>query len=218
MPESKQKKSRERNFCLVILPAFIILLNSCIGLSLDIQMNRNGSGRLTMEYRISSMISGIGALDTNASMPAIPVGRNDWERTIEKLPGVKLTSYASRETERDTIVNAVFDFPDIESLAALLDSTGEAVTITAGSLNMIVLNKPDSRYDENLISIMRTFFNDYNFSLNFTAPSNSTLTVTDGAGNAPSQTTVTSGRRVSFTMSIMDITSLPDGLGLRINW
>ena len=209
-----------------LLPVVLILLNSCIGISLDIQMNRDGSGRLTMEYRISDMISGIGSLDGNESMPVIPVSRSDWERSIEGLSGVKLVSYSSRETAHNAaqqnVINAVFDFSNPESLAALLDKTGETVTVSQNSIGMILLNEPDARYDENLISLMRSFYNGYNFSLNFSAQGNCALMTTDGRGNnraAPSgASVVTSGRKVSLSMGVMDILELPGGLGVRINW
>jgi len=209
-----------------VLPVLILILNSCIGLSLDIQMNRDGSGRVIMEYRISNLLNSIGALDGNESTAIIPVSRNDWERSIENISGVKFVSFSNRENASGSVINAVFDFSDPQSLALLLDSTGKSASITQtgqnNSLNIILHDEPSSGYDANLLTLMRSFFSDYNVSLSFGAQTNSTLTVTDGKGNAgktPSQAAIIqSGRRVSFSIGIMDLLELPDGLGVKINW
>ncbi|MCL2276363.1 MAG: hypothetical protein FWC21_00550 [Treponema sp.] len=207
---------------IVLTPFIIFLFNSCLGLSMDIQMNRDGSGRLTMTYRISSSLSGIGSMDGNELMPIIPVYRADWDRTIEKLPGVKLVSYSNRVNARESSVNVVLDFPNIQSLAALLDSSGETVTYSQNNLNMILINDNSQRYDNNLIALMRSFYDDYEFSINFSSQSNSLLTITDGGGNIinkPARAAVTSsGRRLSFSIGIMDLLEIPGGLGLSINW
>jgi len=70
----------------IVLPFLLLLFNSCIGLSLDIQMRRNGSGRLLMEYRVSRMAEAIGRLDGNENWPIIPNGRADFERTLRGFP------------------------------------------------------------------------------------------------------------------------------------
>jgi len=211
---------------MAMLPVLIFLFNSCLGLSLDIQMNRNGSGRVTMEYRISNLLNSIGALDGNESSAVIPVSRDDWERSIENIPGVKLVSFSKRVNALDNTVNAVFDYPDPQSLALLLDSTGKSVSISqtgqSGVLNMILYDEPSSNYDENLLALMRSFFNEYNITINFSAQTNSTLTVTNGKGNAgniPSFVTAAqSGRRVSLSVGTIDLLEIPDGLGVKIVW
>jgi hypothetical protein len=44
----------------------------------------------------------------NESMPAIPVGKTDWERTVNKIPGAKLISYSFNYTyEKCRLINAI---------------------------------------------------------------------------------------------------------------
>ena len=209
---------------------FILLLtfNSCIGLSLSIQMNKDGSGRLTMEYRISKMISNLGALDGNESMPSVPIGKADWERTVSRIPGAKLTSYSYVEEKQDTVIKTVIDYKDDQSLILLLDSFGEKSSINrqgqSGKLELILLEDSvdNSTYDENLIELMRVFMEGYNYSISFSGPENSTLVVTDGAGNVvPAQSsakTVLSGRLVSYSIGIMNLLDIKGGLGLKFAW
>jgi hypothetical protein len=76
-------------------------------------------------------------------------------------------------------------------------------------------------YDEDLLGLMRIFADGYNFSISFSGPGNSTMSVTDGAGNvvpAQSAQTTLSGRKVSYSIGIMDLLDLKGGLGLTFSW
>jgi len=213
-----------------ILPALILLVfNSCIGLSMDIQMNRDGSGRLVMEYRISSILENLGTFDGNRSTPAIPLSAEDWAKTIERNPGIKLVSLSSRETAQDTVINVTLDFNNEEALKKLLDPASSMVSINrngnSGTMDIIILNDQiynGSLYDDSMVNLMKMIFSGYNFSVSFSGPGNTTLTILDSKGNskqAPvSSAAVLTGRRVSFSIAIMEILNITDGLGLRFNW
>jgi len=215
---------------LIFLSLFILLLtlNSCIGLSLNIQMNKDGSGRLTMEYRISKIINNLGALDGNESMPSVPLGKSDWERTVSRIPGAKLVSYSSVEEKQDTVIKVVVDYKDDQALLSLLDPSGEKISIKrqgqSGKLEFVLLNDSidESNYDRELLDMMRVFMDGYNFSISFSGPGNSTLAVIDGSGNVVSAQspakTVPSGKSVSYSIGIMDLLDVKGGLGFRFNW
>jgi len=220
--------NKHRAIRLTSIFILLLTLNSCIGISLSIQMNKDGSGKLTMEYRISKMINNLGALDGNESMPSIPVGKTDWERTLNRIPGAKLASYSSVEEKQDTVIKAVIDYKDDKSLLLLLDSYGDKTSINrqgqSGKLELILLKDSvdNSTYDEDLLDLMRVFMDGYNFSINFIGQGNSTLAVTDGASNVitpqSSAKTVLSGKSVSYSIGIMDLLDIKDGLGFRISW
>jgi hypothetical protein len=209
-----------------------ITLGSCIGLSIDIQMNRDGSGRLTMEYRISRMLDTLGVLDGNEHTPAIPVSRQDWDRTMERISGARITSFSSSQRGQDTMTTVTITFDNPQSLLAILDPEGERSLLALGDRSGqfdIILNDPGSSrymdfsgYDENLLELTRNMFTDYNFSISFSAAENSTLTVTDGDGNIislpSSAQVVRTGRRVSLAIGVMDLINLTDGLGVSIGW
>jgi len=218
-----------KKLLLFALP-LLILLNSCIGMSLDIQMNKDGSGKAVMEYRISKILESIGALDGNKSMPSIPVGKDDWEKTIARNQGTKLSSYSSRETAQETTISVTVDFADDQALLRLLDPFGEKVSINrrgqSGTLDLILYDDSvslnDELYDEAMMSLMRMFMSGYNVSVSFSGPANSSLTITNGEGSPipvpPAAKAVVSGRKVSFSMALMDFFELKDGLGLKFNW
>ncbi|WP_461255869.1 hypothetical protein [Treponema sp. R80B11-R83G3] len=220
---------KNKHGAIYLTSIFILLLtlNSCIGLSLNIKMNKNGSGQLTMEYRISKMIN-LGALDGNDTMPPVPLGRADWERTINRIPGAKLTSYSDAEDKQDSVIKVAVDYKDEHSLLLLLDSFGEKASINrqgqSGKLDLIFIGDSidDSTYDEDLMDMMRVFMDGYNFSVSFSGQGNSTLAVTDGKGNVvpaqPSAKTVLSGKLVSYSIGILDLLDIKNGLGFRVTW
>ncbi|WP_461246122.1 hypothetical protein [Treponema sp. R6D11] len=212
----------------LILFILLLTLNSCIGLSLNIQMNKDGSGRLSMEYRISKMVNNLGALDGNESMPSIPVSKTDWERTVNRVPGAKLVSYSSVEEKQDTVIKVVINYKNDQALITLLDPLGKKTSIKrdgqSGRLDLFLIYEPIdySNYDEELLDLMRVFAEGYNISVSFSGHGNSTLSVTDSAGNVvPAQAsakTVLSGKKVSYSIGTMDLLDIKNGLGLRFAW
>ncbi|MCL2805675.1 MAG: hypothetical protein FWD26_07035 [Treponema sp.] len=202
----------------LFISVLLLTFNSCIGLSIDIQMNRDGSGRLTMEYRISRMIENLGALDGNEKWPTIPVGRADWERTIQRINGAKIVSFSSRERGQDTITNIVLEYDSEKTLLAILDPSGKRSSINDNRFEYIMLDDSPVNYDAALMEMAKNMFADYNFSISFSAPGNSTLTITDAQGKPaappPKAQIVPAGRRVSMSIGIMELLNIPNGLGV----
>ena len=219
----------------VILLISLFLFTSCIGLSIDIRMNSDGSGKLTMEYRISHTLESLGSLDGNKDMPTIPVSRLDWDRTIQRVPGSRIASFSSRQKGQDTITTVVLEYNNIDTLLTFLSPESSSAPIMTSknqnSINLILndssldsndTNKNNAQYDEELIELARTMFTGYNFSLIFSAPSNSTLAFTNGTGNEippPSSVkAITSGKQVSMSIGIMDLLESREGMGVKLNW
>jgi len=218
-------KTNYKRLLLPFLLLVICTLSSCIGLSMDIQMNRNGSGRLTLEYRLSRMLENIGKLDGNESMPSIPVGRADFERTTERIEGLKIVSFSSRNESKDTVYKAVLDFDNEKALLEFLDPAKTRASFTkngqGGSLNITIIDTIPV-YDPDMLELISILSHEYDFTISLSSPSNSTLTILDSKGNTlskvPSAKVVSLGKKVSFTIGIMDLLNLKDGLGLIFNW
>ncbi|MCL2410861.1 MAG: hypothetical protein FWC97_04380 [Treponema sp.] len=209
---------------------FLAVFNSCIGLSMDIQMNRDGSGRLTFEYRVSNALGNLGLLDGNENWPTIPVGRADWERSIERINGASLGSFSSRNTGQDTVTTVVINFDNVQTLLEVVDPFSERVSIVSeGNTNVLSLILTTGSedlsalgFDPQLMALAQIMFLGYDFSVSFSAHENSTMIITDGEGNAatpPALTeVVTSGRRVSMTIPMMDLIEIQNGLGVSFRW
>jgi hypothetical protein len=83
---------------------FVVLLLaslcSCIGVKADITINADGSGKLALEYRVSNMVEALGKLDGNERWQTVPLGRADFERTLARLPKLRLSSFPRQAMKR----------------------------------------------------------------------------------------------------------------------
>jgi hypothetical protein len=212
---------KKRLLPVFVLPLFLFL-NSCIGLSMDIQMRANGSGKIAMEYRISEMAETIGRLDGNERWQIIPVGRADWERTIERIDGMKIVSFSSRTRSQEVITNITLEYENTQALLKFLDPAGNRATLSSGNLGIIINENIPSEINTDLIELMKQVSSGYKFAISFSADKNSTMTITDGAGREisppPSAQIVSSGRKVSFSIDTAEIFELKNGLGVRFGW
>ena len=211
---------------LFFLAALLLIFNSCFGISADIQMKKDGSGRITLEYRFSRMADSIGRLDGNANWPVIPVGHADWERTAARAGGTKLVSFSSREDKNDIVNKVVLDFENPESLLKLLDPGGKRASVVrdnnSGKLNIIINEPVSSQINDDLLELIRQVSTGYKFKLSFSADRNSSLTLTDGSENTitpPVEAKViSSGKKVSLEIDTGEILRMSDGLGVSFGW
>ena len=189
-------------------------------------MRRNGSGRLVLEYRVSRMAEVIGRLDGNENWPIIPVGRADFERTLARIPGMRLVSYSSSEGAQDVITNITLEYENTEALLKFIDPSGSRASLItenqSGRLG-IILNEPvPSDYDEDLLKLVKQVSAGYGLSISFSAERNSALSFTDGEGTAAqapaAAQTVTSGRKTSLSIGIIDLLEIREGIGVSFIW
>jgi len=216
------------------LVLIILLFNSCIGLKIDIQMNRDGSGKLMFEYRISRAFESIGNFEGNEKWPVIPAGRADWQRSIDRIDDAKLTSFSSSQRGPDTITTVTIEYDNPEALLEILDPYTQKSRISidnrSGLFSYTInesaasnsYNFDNMDFDESLIELARTMFSDYKFSFSFTAPENPTLILTDGSGNtipAPTAAEISSsGKKATMTIGIIDLVELREGIGIKVTW
>jgi len=217
MKKNTQKKITLALFTLLLLLVF----NSCIGLSMDIQMRKDGSGKISMEYRVSNMAETIGKFDGNENWPIIPVGRADFERSVSRIPGVRLVSFSSSEKQKDVITDVTLEFDNPQALLKFLDPAGTRARYYENRLEIILL-EADLKYDKDLLDLVKQVSAGYNFSINFNADSNSVMTITDSTGKeikppADSQF-VQSGKKVSWSTGISEIFGFTNGLAVSFNW
>ncbi|MCL2208625.1 MAG: hypothetical protein FWC19_01020 [Treponema sp.] len=202
---------------------FIFMLTSCIGISMDIVLHKDGSARVSMVYRVSGMAEMIGKLDGNENRPIIPAGREDFERTAARITGMKIVLFSTSVKNRDSITNVVLDFDNPQALLKFLDPKGETASINNDNFK-IILNKPTAaEINKDLLDLMRENSEGYNFEFNFTADGKtSSMFITDGTGkqiNPPDfANTVLSGKKVSLSMPVVPLYSLRDGFGVSVAW
>jgi hypothetical protein len=214
---------------LYLVIASLALMNSCLGVEADISMRADGSGRITLEYRVSQMLESLGRLDGNERWPTIPVGRADFERTVARIPGLSLLSFSSKEVPS---ANAVIGGKDLltkvslefKNASALLSFWGSSAAGSAASLiqrdgknilRLVLLDPLTNTIDEDLLSLLKEISGGYEISLSLSAPQNAVLTLSPPVSSAR---TASRGKKVSFSISLGDLLDLKDGLAVEISW
>ena len=225
----------------------LVILTSCVGVSADITVRADGSGRILLEYRVSPMAEALGKLDGNERWQTIPTGRADFDRTLARLPGMRLVSFSGAPAAGGQVVNRVeLEFDRPETLTAFLDAAGKGAAFSKenefsqenafspgsalpqgsggqpGRLNLILLEKSAPPPDPALLELLREVSADYAFSVSFSAPQGAALTLTDGSGAplsaVPGVRHVSQGKKVSFAVGTGDLLGLADGIGAKITW
>jgi len=211
---------------MLIIIILFLMLNSCIGISSDIHINKDGSGKITVEYRYSRMAETIGRLDGNEKWQIIPTGRADWERTTARIDGMKLASFSSGENDKDIVNKVTLEFKNTDDLLKFLDASGKRAFLNSGgnsNILNIILNEPvNSKINQDLLDLMKQVSAGYKFKLSFSSDKNSAISLTDGEGKAkpkPEQAEiVSSGKKVSLSVDMGEILNMADGLGVSISW
>jgi hypothetical protein len=162
-----------------------LVLCSCVGASAEIALNADGSGRMTLEYRVSRQFEAIGALDGNARWPSVPVGRADFERSVTRLDGVKLLSFSAREEEGDLVSRGVLSFSRLEDILPLLDYGGEGLELSPAegdrrTLRLRLGGGGESPPDPQFLALARELTQGRFIALSLSAPTGVELRLSGG--------------------------------------
>jgi len=222
---------------LCLCGAALTLMNSCLGVAADISIRADGSGTIVLEYRVSQMLESLGRLDGNENWPAIPVGKADFERSLSRIPGLRLSSFSAKDVPhssggRDLLTKVTLEFKDTSALLAFLDSAGghaslvqenrnaqaavQAAMQTANVLRLVLLEPSADIANSDLLSLLRDVSAGYEMSVSVSAPKNAALSVIPSS--VPAARTASGGKKVSFAIDMKDLLELNQGLVLEIVW
>ncbi|MDR1279160.1 MAG: hypothetical protein LBK02_10455 [Treponema sp.] len=203
----------------------VFILGSCIGIEAGISVRGDGSGTMRLEYRISRLAESLGKLDGNEGWQTVPLGRADFERSLERLPGLRLVSFSSKDDGTDLITRAELEFKDIKDLIPFLAGAGQGAALVEenGKKRLSLIVFPGAgEGDGELLSLVRELARPYTFALSFSAPGAVELGLTDGRGMsraaAEGVLIESSGKKSSLSVNVGDLLSSPEGLGAEIIW
>jgi len=220
-------------YCLIIV-SLALMGTSCLGASADIVMRADGSGSVTLEYRVSQTLESMGRLDGNERWPAIPVGKADFERSAARIPGLRLASFSVKEYPRryskppnsnplgdkDLVTKVKLDFKDTAALLAFLDSAGSRASLVQDGgkniLRLVLLDPSTDIIDADLLSLLEKISAGYDLSVSFTAPKGAVLSIIPPS--VSDARLVPQGKKVSFTIGMGELIGLRDGLALEIRY
>jgi hypothetical protein len=200
----------------VVLLGLIVLLSSCIGIKNSVQFNRDGSGTVTMEYRISKMLTEMGEGSSDAPLP---LSQDDLKEAVSENPNLELKSVEQWDDEKDVYISAVIgfqkvnEFTDVESFAAMPMSLekqgGEFVyrqLISEGNTE----GEEEAELDEETKKTMEAFFEGYELSFTVVAPSEITYhSLGDLAADR---------RSVTYSIPLLEMDKLEEETVLEVKW
>ncbi|MDR0636380.1 MAG: hypothetical protein LBF87_04810 [Treponema sp.] len=197
--------------------SIVMLLSSCIGVNADMVLRANGSGSITLEYHVSQFLESLGKLDGNENWPLIPVGRADFERSVQRIEGLKLVSFASRKREADIVYTVKLEFSGLDALVRFLDATGNRAVLTqeAGTTRLSLTLSSGQDIDPDLLSLFASVSQPYSIAISLSAPNNADLSV---SGDIAGASIVPSGRKVSFSAPLPALLKQNAGAIVDIQW
>ena len=217
---------RTKTYILLFVICYLLfVISSCVGVSVDISLNQNGSGSVALEYQISKALYSLGRLDGNERWNTIPVGRADFERTMDRLSGMKLTSFSSKEDGNDLIINAKMEFKDLNSLMSFIDSSGLRSSFSGDAYSgriFMTLNDAKPKNTIALENLIADISKSYSVKMAMGFPGEGSVKITDNRGfpldKIPGNIIVSPGKKVSCTLPLNSILSATDGVNVEFLW
>jgi hypothetical protein len=162
------------------------------------------------------MFEALGKLDGNEKQLPLPVGRTDFERTVNRVPGLTLTAYSTSQDEKDLLVKAELSFTSLDALAGFLDAAGQSVRLVSDGGNRtmgLVLVRGIKNVDADLESLVRTVFAGYTIDMRFNFPSTPTVSTVGNIGQA-----AVTGTSARYTSPVTDLVLSSEPVELRLSW
>ncbi len=209
---------------LIALCSLLFVFSSCLGVRVDIAFDQKGSGDVTLEYQISKALVALGKLDGNERWNTIPVGKADFERTIDRLPGMRLTSFSSKE-DRDLIIVAKMEFEDLNSLMSFMDASGLRSSFSGDARSgriFFTLNEARAKSDPALEKLIAEISDAYSVKISMSFPNNGNVKITNGMGRVladmPGSVINSPGKKVSCSLPLYGVLSAAEGINVEFQW
>jgi hypothetical protein len=196
------------------LAVAVLFLSSCIGLESRLSFRQDGSGTLTLSYKVSQFMKNIDAGRDQKSLP-LPVSREDFERAVLGIPGLSLRAIEQREDEENVYINASLAFDTVEAINEFSRRGGMGLTITAQGGGFvcrqeIIGAREPGEISEDSQQMIQTFFAGYELAYSVAAPA-SIRSYSLGQLDD-------SGRVLTYRVSIPDLLKSNEAKVLEVVW
>ncbi|MDR1129014.1 MAG: hypothetical protein LBL20_06855 [Treponema sp.] len=205
----------------------VFFFGSCIGVSADITIRKNGSGFITLEYRISGELESLGKLDGNARWLPVPTGRADFERTVGRIPSMRIASFSTRRQGGDIVNRARLDFGDTGALLKFFDALGTGAGLASengGKLLSLDFGGGEGAADPLLAELASEAAAAYSLELRFNTGAEGEVFLVGQDGlkreteSLPPGWVVRSGRKAVFSAPMGDLLTAAEPVRLRVRW
>jgi hypothetical protein len=204
----------------------VFFFGSCVSVSADITIRKNGSGFITLEYRMTGELESLGKLDGNARWPPIPVGRADFERTVARIPSMRITSFSSKKRDGDLVNTIKLSFGDTGALLKFFDALGGgAGLVRENGRNILALDfgGDEGPVESALAEFAAKTLAGYSLSLRFDTGMEGEIFLVDRNGeireteSLPPGWVIQGGRKMIFSAPMGDLLA-GEAARLRIRW
>jgi hypothetical protein len=203
--------SSQRIGLIVLAAGALGLLSSCLGLDAELTVRADGSGTVTLDYRLSKMVESMGKLDGNERWLPFPIGRADFERSVEQVPGLTLSSFSQTSDETDVRIKASLAFADSAALLGFMDHTGRAagLTVKDKTTTLSLQLSEGGALDADLEALVRAVFEGYEVKLRINTP-------TPGEASGPGASSA--DRTAAFQAPVADILAAKAPFVWQLKW
>lgn len=210
----------------LIFPFAALLFASCFGMSSDITIKKDGSGSVALVYKISRDLIELGKLDGNSAMPTVPVGEEDFKRTVQRIDGLNLTKFSSKPENEDYIYSVNIEFTKIEALIEFLDTQGQHCKLTEKDgkhILTVIISSAGTEQNSEMEGLIPIIFSGYEFGFKLNLPLAANVTWfnsnTDAIpGPSVGSAKFSSGKNFIYNASMSDLLTTQDIVGFEIIW
>lgn len=192
-----------------------VVLSSCVGIDSRLTIHENGSGTLSLTYRVSQLVVNLGNPVDGKSLVPLPLAKADFERSVEGSGGkVRLTSFARSEDQKDITIRAELAFDSLDALAKL-DAFRSAGIQTASDggrhmFSQLIAKAPREPLTDDSLRMVDAFFAGYDLDFVIEAPQ---------PVKANSLGTLSDDKRVlTYKTSIKDLVRARNDMVLSMSW
>ena len=209
---------------LLMFAGIVLLVTSCVGIKSTVSFNRDGSGVIQFEYRISKMITELSSqsADKKAEAP-LPISEEELRGALANHPDLKLKKVTQREDERDVYITAEIEFAKIDEFTSVKSFNAMPMSLEKKGNEYIFrqyISKGESggegkegenaEPDEATKQMMASFFEGY--ELSFTVNSPSAITYNNLGEVSPDK------KSLSYSIPLLELNSLKQETVLEVRW
>lgn len=191
----------------------MVLFSSCIGVEADIELQEDGSGEITLSYRVSHIVARLGKLDDDGKFLSVPLNRDDFDRVAAVREGLEIRSVSVDEDAENVYVDARIAFASVEDLQVLFGGVGgTTIQVTQNAdehvFRHVVFEGANGPPDDDAAEMMNALFADYNISYRLTVPETVRAAVPGTA----------SDRTAEVAWDVVEIVRSPEPVVWRVTW
>jgi hypothetical protein len=192
-----------------------LLMMSCVGIDSKLSIRENGSGTLSLSYRVSQDVAQLGLSTAGKPVIPLPLSRSDFERSLSQTNGkVRLTRFDRSENEKDITIKAELSFDSLEALS-LVDAFRESDLRpgTDGShktLSQVIARASATPLMEESRRMIEALFAGYDLTFTVEAPrpiQSSTLGILSA-----------DKKSLTYKTSVKDVLTTKDDLIFSLSW